>query len=1399
MNRLNRRVSADEGQHVARDREENRDAASHDASDASLDVAVVYEEGEPKKKMKARVGVVDVSEAIEQEARERAEEALTEKAADSGERSRTGKVKEWFGRTLRRVWKGNLFREYYRQKEIALAKADIRATGNLYAGAADKVAHDTAMNAIVERFVNDFEEDTKKDLVHAQAGERIGELEETPEGQAVRGELTALVRAYARGSMTEEQFLASKRGVFERLRQEQKKQAGEDEAKQIFSQGELFADNLLDIAKQVRDLVAHGQALEELDIDLDLTLGRAKAGARTEVEFSAVDRLTKKLTDSKLGGWLSGVAGAASTETAIASALSIASAVGATVSQSLARSRLFAFGSFGATALIAGGRAAYRESKQLERERRLHMRERAKSATFMQEEGSRRAEMESFTYETRNASDLAAELEVLVARGDNGETRELSPEQHEQLMRRVADIEARIQISDRRGVDLLSYTSAESLEEERLRLDVLRAAAKAKMRREFTGANPDADWQQLYTKIVDDRVRELSGADSEMQKRDQLFNTMRKKQTAKAFMKGVVIGAGVGIAVQEVASMFADTYGVADALKGEKAAVGSHMTGLEYMRRWMTGDLPTVQGSHIEHIAGHEIKIPDGMSLEAQSDGTFDLTADGSKEAVVSGLKLDASGQLTEDAAASLAKKGIGISSAEAVVHKTEWHPGSMEVDAYIEQHGEDMHAVSRDMWYDNDTPTYTDPLTGKTLGSDHNELKLQWGGEGGGGVDASKNYVYNVAEMTKDGSWHDVYSTDAKHLMEEGKLKLLLSFNTETQHQVFEVPVDALGNAVIDPKSDVGRLLFEDVGGRAKFLGRFAEIAEMTHTDEADVDHVRILSTHVGKGVETLTGEIPYVASGIESVTALDVPSQVDIMPPPVIPIWGRRPLENKLDGMFAGSDAISYPIVSGGVAQEYAKQIEARRSKALEQNPQKKCGVEDERTYLEHLTQEEKARVKEFSQQAGSMSKENRITVCIPVAGHQEGKNIYRTLEGYIPQTLSRDKFEIVLFVNHPKTDKSGKTIKPDNTLEEIKRFKKAYPDMPVRVIYKALPIEQAKIGFVRKALTDSVLNRHVERKDEKELLIVSNDADNTGIAPEYLENFLEKFGKHPEADGMLGQLDWDPEAYVENPVLHVGTRIFQYMSVISRHKNGYMGSSGANFAFRAGAYGAMGGYIAECAGGEVDLIGQAIVKGRKRQDAIKFAGARASRVYTSARRAVDAIKKGLAPVEQWTQGFSAFDNEVRSWQTSDARPDFDDPEYLKRLKVDVQHVLDRTVLMAKKWGAFPDMLYVIERPIRWLGIKYRVHAQEERIEVTDIDRLVKGLRQYQIDGVRMRDIKSGKRKRLGDQRAGVRVVATPPDGRLTQQTVDRAMRRVLRKAQEPFVRGANMPDAQQLGNAA
>jgi hypothetical protein len=152
-------------------------------------------------------------------------------------------------------------------------------------------------------------------------------------------------------------------------------------------------------------------------------------------------------------------------------------------------------------------------------------------------------------------------------------------------------------------------------------------------------------------------------------------------------------------------------------------------------------------------------------------------------------------------------------------------------VEEYIKAHPEATHEVHRS-WYDNNTEQF-----------DKNELRTHWGGEKGNGINAEGKYVLDVSKMTADGSVQGNFSANAQELLKENKLRFLISATSGTQNQVFELPIDANGQIVVDPNTDVGKMFFKTENGHAVFTGRFGEVAEQID----DKNNFRILSTIEG------------------------------------------------------------------------------------------------------------------------------------------------------------------------------------------------------------------------------------------------------------------------------------------------------------------------------------------------------------------------------------------------------------------------------------------------------------------------------------------------------------------------------------------------------------------------
>jgi hypothetical protein len=271
-----------------------------------------------------------------------------------------------------------------------------------------------------------------------------------------------------------------------------------------------------------------------------------------------------------------------------------------------------------------------------------------------------------------------------------------------------------------------------------------------------------------------------------------------------------------------------------------------------------------------EVAIGHDanIKIPEGMDLAKNTDGSFDIVQNGTHEAIVGNIKFNPDGTLADESKKFLQEKGIF--SQDVLQHISEGKTSG--ANEFINGHKDLFSEIKHGSWADNDT-----------LKPDKNELKLWWGGEKGTGVDASGNYIFNIKHMTHMGSFHHGQHWDPQALMKEGKMKMLISLSKDTQNQVIEIPIDANGNAIIDPNSEIGKIAFENVNGHAKFLGKFAEVAVM---DDA-THRANVLATHVGKGV----GDI--ISTTDVHTTILDMQADYDFDMPYIIPIVPHKSLE--------------------------------------------------------------------------------------------------------------------------------------------------------------------------------------------------------------------------------------------------------------------------------------------------------------------------------------------------------------------------------------------------------------------------------------------------------------------------------------------------------------------------
>jgi len=819
---------------------------------------------QPKTTTPLKVAIVDVSDTVKTTAVDRAEERLTAEAAE------LKGVKGFF----KKVWKFNVAREYYRQREIARAKKEIVGQDDLYG---NKAASQEARAATVDRFMSDCDE-----AIHKEAGETKGTGNDEVQ-QAVR----ELIREFSAGRLDEAHFQESKNRIFSATKEKD-------------SPGLLYADNMLEVAKQIKEQVAHGVAIEALMEDFQVVVGRAKMGVRTEAQFNAIDRLTSKIMNTRVGCWIG--------ETTVASAMSIAYCIGQNLGVSWMRSKVAQVGSFGATALVTGAIAGAKEGYRVEEERKKHFRDMAKGRSFDTVKDKRRIEMERVRYETKSAGSLTEGLREGIDNLDAG----LNADNAKTLVGLLAETEARIRLSDQRKIDLLSYSDEKKVEQERFELDKTRAAAKVMLeklvqRDGIEGILGGKTWEDFLSGAVGAKMEELRGG--EIDPKNRLFNKMKTKRVAGAVAKGVISGIVIGGITQEISAFFDPTrQGLVETLVTGKNAVATgatHLTPLESLRSYISGDWKKVIGFREEMINGVNFKVPDGTHFVNRPDGTMALMGDKNQE-IVGGLRFDAKGGLTDDSRHLLESRGGIFAGTNREIERQmeRMTQRTVGVDEFVAKKPELFHHITRLGWYDNDTEGVFDK----------NELRLLWGGVSGNGVDANGNYVLDVSQMMTDGSYHGGLSADAMELARQGKLFLSLSVSEGTQTQIVKVAIDATGKAVTAHDSEFGRMLFETTGdGQARFLGKFAEVCQSVGTADDGAEQVRVLATAVGRGIEgnlTIADKVVETVKSTVTDWAVSMPAPEQVFDtlvdvPPIIPITWRTPLEKLKE---AGS---SEPVV--------------------------------------------------------------------------------------------------------------------------------------------------------------------------------------------------------------------------------------------------------------------------------------------------------------------------------------------------------------------------------------------------------------------------------------------------------------------------------------------------------
>jgi hypothetical protein len=639
-------------------------------------------------------------------------------------------------------------------------------------------------------------------------------------------------------------------------------------------------DKVEEIEAQLRDELA-GLRLAELDSD-----------SKSERQSDRLDKLVDRCMENR-------VLRALFNETTVAFAVGTAFTVGSLLVQKAGSNAVriggvalapvtLGLSVVGAQALTAGTVAAIRERRAMYDEQLLVSMAAARGETLEGGNEKRQEAIEKTLYDKVSLPETTAQVEEAAEKIRSGDSAAAA-----EGLRIIAAIRARQEIGAKERVDLFSASSPETFSRELLELEKSLKQAESALQ-ESIGNMSDAELQavglQRDSKAMIDRM--VENAETivpeifvDKKVKDQAFKKLRIKRSLKAAGVGAIIGAGIGVGLQELRAAIApDLMGIAEGDRsGSVKTLLAAIVGKEALSG-KGGEKAAALLSHTSVGKNSSIAVQDGMKIvEAGHGGGFKLV-DGGGNVVVDNVSVDYKGHLTPQSIAEFGKHDMKI--AEKVQQYTAMEPRTKtvthSVDQFIGHHRGKFTAVSRDMWYDNNTSGI----------SEQNELGLGWG-SGGKGITENGNYVFNVSGMNEGGSFHGGASANAPGLVGEGKMMMAISVDKAHQHTPFMVPIDAKGNAIIKADSPLGRALFENQNGQAVFKGAYAEAVQVTgHRGGTTI--MRPLATEVGSNSvhnikDTVTTMVPTQHSRV--ITEImpmqkETPTEV----PFIVPIYARR-----------------------------------------------------------------------------------------------------------------------------------------------------------------------------------------------------------------------------------------------------------------------------------------------------------------------------------------------------------------------------------------------------------------------------------------------------------------------------------------------------------------------------
>lgn len=1130
--------------------------------------------------------LVDQSQDARDFARDRADARLSEELNEGGR----------FKRFVKGIWKGNVARDYYRQKYIREAQADIQGTQDVLTHEeADADRRGRAIQATIERFQSE-----QPGLIHENAGENRQEID--TESGIAHG-LKGIISQYAKGELSDEALQEERTRVIEAYR--------EAHGNEALGEGLVQIDNILSVAQSVKGAVEHGESLDNIMRGMRIITGEARSGARSAAHYDKVDRVLDKLAQSKVGSVVAPeILTAAVTSAASLLRMGSKAAIGAAAMTVV-------------PGLGAGIVAGLRERKRTKDERVQHAREMAQGKEF-QVGDKRREQMEATRYETRSAVELQNELQ---SHFDEENLNEGGQEALHAAIDALAAVEARIRYADCSSRDLISYSDVALVTEERMQLDI--AVAEAKVRadrrldaqtRQSLGLEDDGTVGDYLEYRVEDFYDLL---EEDMSVKDKAARKLVLRRSLGAAGVGMVGGMVMGVAAQEIgAALSSSRSGLVEQLWHAETKLhdgAEHQTLLNGLIGHESSAQVTPSGNYNTEVFGGKstFSLSSEYSIGRNDDGTLNiLSGDGSS--VAEHIKLNDDGTLSPEAIEHLRQQGAVVEDLSFTKEVTTVETKTVGLEEYLANHQQDTTHITRDFWYDNNTP----------WAADGNETGLHWGN---GGFDAQGNYHMNVAGMTEGGSVHGGQSVDWATEAQNGNLQIAISASQDSQTQVFMLDINPDGSVVI-PQDSPAAKFFENSSDVPVFNGQYAEIVQKAGIDANGVEHVRPLATFVGEGdITTLQDTVETRTNVIEPNYKITMPSAGEAPTftemAPVLPFTSRRALETVWRRGEVPRRRGNYYSAHYGEQYLSPREMESLReetSPRLWNNPDGKLNPFEELSWYKKLIETKKGidyseKIKmriDASPELSELKTGIKAIVAMPVnaAGKTEAAEIYNVLANAYAQqdkaALAQTMF--LLNVNH-FTDLSSDPeaqVTIEQTKREIERAKRDFPQLNLAVFDATYDREEVTatggvIGYIARDLYDTALMSVANAMEEgrmqpdEDVLIIRNDADPKGIDRNYLRSFIDAAQDNEEPDILTGTLSFDSSRATDLPGFVFATTFMQSINVIASVRDGSVHFAGPNSAIRASSMAAAGGMgFDEYSGAGSDdvYMGQRIVRARR-----------------------------------------------------------------------------------------------------------------------------------------------------------------------------------------------------------